>query len=67
MSKNLNLLLQGPSSFSPSKILSLNSEINLLNDSSNIQLRCLEFYLLDVSTVFSDHEKLSELLNCQES
>ena len=67
MSKNLNLLLQGPSSFSPSKILSLNSEINLLNDSSNIQLRCLEFYSLDVSAVFSDHEKLSELLNCKES
>lgn len=67
MSKNLNLLLQGPSSFSPSKILSLNSEINLLNDSSNIKLRCLEFYSLDVSEAFSDHEKLSELLNCQES
>ena len=66
MSKNLNLLLQGPSSFSPSKILSLNSEINLLNDSSNIKLRCLEFYSLDVSEAFSDHEKLSELLNCQE-
>jgi phosphoribosylformylglycinamidine synthase len=30
-------------------------------------LRYLEFYSLDVSAVFSDHEKLSELLNCQES
>ncbi len=66
MSKNLNLLLQGPSSFSPSKISSLNSEFNLINDSSALELNSFEFYSVDVSQNFSDHAKLIELLNSQE-
>ena len=66
MSKNLNLLLQGPSSFSPSKISSLNSDFNLINDSSALELNSFEFYSVDVSQNFSDHAKLIELLNSQE-
>ena len=66
MSKNLNLLLQGPSSFSPSKISSLNSEFNLINDSSALELNSFEFYSVDVSQDFSDHAKLIELLKSQE-
>jgi len=66
VSKNLNLLLQGPSSFSPSKISSLNSEFNLINDSSALELNSFEFYSVDVSQNFSDHAKLIELLNSQE-
>ena len=62
MSKNLNLLLQGPSSFSPSKILSLNHELNSINDSSAIELNCYEFYSVDIAQDFSDHVKLLELL-----
>ena len=67
MSKNHNLLLQGPSSFSPSKILSLNSEINSANENSIIELSCLEFYSVNVSQDFSDHVKLLELLSSKES
>ncbi len=66
MSKNLNLLLQGPSSFSPSKISSLNSDFNLINDSSALELNSFEFYSVDVSQDFSDHAKLIELLKSQE-
>ena len=66
MSKNSNLLLQGPSSFSPSKILSLNSEIKSLNNDSSIELTCIEFYLIFVSEDFSDRNKLFELLNSAE-
>jgi len=66
VSKNLNLLLQGPSSFSPSKISSLNSDFNLINDSSALELNSFEFYSVDVSQDFSDHAKLIELLRSQE-
>jgi len=66
VSKNLNLLLQGPSSFSPSKISSLNSDFNLINDSSALELNSFEFYSVDVSQDFSDHAKLIELLKSQE-
>ena len=66
MSKNLNLLLQGPSSFSPSKILSLNHEINSINDSQAIELNCHEFYSVDIAQDFSDHLKLLELLKSNE-
>ncbi len=66
MSKNLNLLLQGPSSFSPSKISSLNSDFNLINDSSALELNSFEFYSVDVSQDFSDHAKLIELLKSKE-
>ena len=66
MSKNLNLLLQGPSSFSPSKILSLNHEINSINDSQAIELNCHEFYSVDIAQDFSDHVKLLELLKSNE-
>ena len=66
MSKNLNLLLQGPSSFSPSKISSLNSDFNFINDSSALELNSFEFYSVDVSQDFSDHAKLIELLRSQE-
>ena len=66
MSKNLNLLLQGPSSFSPSKILSLNHELNSINDSPAIELSCYEFYSIDIAQDFSDHVKLLELLKSKE-
>ena len=67
MSKNLNLLLQGPSSFSPSKISSLNFELNLTNDSPIEELNIYEFYSVDINKDFSDHEKLFELLSSKES
>ena len=66
MSKNLNLLLQGPSSFSPSKILSLNHELNSINDSPALELNCYEFYSVDITQDFSDHVKLLELLKSKE-
>ena len=66
MSKNLNLLLQGPSSFSPSKILSLNHELNSINDSPAEELNCYEFYSVDIAQDFSDHVKLLELLKSKE-
>ena len=62
MSKNLHLLLQGPSSFSPSKISSLSSGLNLQNDSQIEELTSYEFYSVDVNQDFSDHSKLKELL-----
>ncbi|MDG1061296.1 MAG: phosphoribosylformylglycinamidine synthase, partial [SAR86 cluster bacterium] len=67
MSKNLNLLLQGPSSFSPSKISSLSAEIKLINDNSFIELNSFEFYSVDVSQDFNDHAKLFELLRVDEA
>ena len=67
MSKNFNLLLQGPSSFSPSKISSLNFELNLTNDSPIEELNIYEFYSVDINKDFSDHEKLFELLSSKES
>ena len=66
MSKNLNLLLQGPSSFSPSKISSLSSELNSANDSSIAELNIYEFYSVDLNEDFSDHGKLFELLSSKE-
>ena len=66
MSKNLNLLLQGPSSFSPSKISSLSSELNSANDSSIAELKIYEFYSVDINEDFSDHGKLFELLSSKE-
>ena len=66
MSKNLNLLLQGPSSFSPSKISSLSSELNSANDSSITELNIREFYSVDINEDFSDHGKLFELLSSKE-
>ena len=51
MSKNINLLLQGPSSFSPSKISSLNFELNLTNDSPIEELNIYEIAeVMEVST-----------------
>ena len=67
MSKNLNLLLQGPSSFSPSKISSLSAEIKLINNNSFIELNSFEFYSVDVSQDFNDHAKLFELLRADEA
>jgi phosphoribosylformylglycinamidine synthase len=67
VSKNFNLLLQGPSSFSPSKISSLNFELNLTNDSPIEELNIYEFYSVDINKDFSDHEKLFELLSSKES
>ena len=67
MSKNFNLLLQGPSSFSPSKISSLNSEFNLINNKKLIELNSLEFYSLYLAKDFSDYSKLFELLDSQEA
>ena len=66
MSKNLNLLLQGPSSFSPSKISSLSADIKLINNNSSIELNSFEFYSVDVSQDFDDHAKLFELLRADE-
>ena len=66
MSKNLNLLLQGPSSFSPSKISSLNDYLNLANDFPIKALSSFEFYSVNITQDFSDHAKLSELLNSKE-
>ena len=66
MSKNLNLLLQGPSSFSPSKISSLSADIKLINNNSSIELNSFEFYSVDVSQGFDDHAKLFELLRADE-
>ena len=63
MSKNLNLLLQGPSSFSPSKIASLNDDLNSANDFPIKALSSFEFYSVDITQDFSDYAKLSELLN----
>ena len=63
MSKNLNLLLQGPSSFSPSKISSLNDDLNSANDFPIKALSSFEFYSVDITQDFSDYAKLSELLN----
>ena len=67
MSKNLNLLLQGPSSFSPSKIASLKSDLNSENNFQIDELSSRDFYSVDVSQDFSDHEKLIELLNSSET
>ncbi len=67
MSKNFNFLLQGPSSFSPSKISSLNFELNLTNDSPIEELNIYEFYSVDINKDFSDHEKLFELLSSEKS
>ena len=67
MSKNLNLLLQGPSSFSPSKISSLNLELNSANDSPIAGLNIYEFYSVDINEDFSDHGKLFELLSSKET
>ena len=66
MSKNLNLLLQGPSSFSPSKISSLSADIKLINNNSSIELNSFEFYSVDVSQGFDDHVKLFKLLRVDE-
>ena len=66
MSKNLNLLLQGPSSFSPSKISSLKSDLNLENNFQIEELSGYDFFSVDVSKNFSDHEKLLELLSSSE-
>ena len=66
MSKNLNLLLQGPSSFSPSKISSLHLELNQINNQSFAGLSCLEYYAITLDKEFSDHSKLLELLSAQE-
>ena len=66
MSKNLNLLLQGPSSFSPSKISSLKSDLNLENHFQIEELSGYDFYSVDVSQDFFDHSKLLELLNSSE-
>ena len=67
MSKNLNLLLQGPLSFSPSKISSINSEFNLINNKKLLELSSFEFYSLNIAKDFSDYTKLFELLNAQET
>ena len=67
MSKNLNLLLQGPSSFSPSKIASLKSDLNSENNFQIDELSSCDFYSVDVSQDFSDHVKLIELLNSSET
>ena len=66
MSKNLNLLLQGPSSFSPSKISSLNDDLNSANDFPIKALSSFEFYSVNITQDFSDYAKLSELLNSKE-
>jgi len=66
VSKNLNLLLQGPSSFSPSKISSLKSDLNLENHFQIEELSGYDFYSVDVTQDFSDHSKLLELLNSSE-
>ena len=66
MSKNLNLLLQGPSSFSPSKISSLKSDLNFENDLKIEELSSYDFYSVDLDQDFSDHLKLLELLNSNE-
>ena len=63
MSKNLNLLLQGHSSFSPSKISSQNSQLNSINDSKLLHLSCLEYYAVTVDESFTGHSKLLNLLN----
>ena len=63
MSKNLNLLLQGHSSFSPSKISLQNAQLNNLNDSQHFELTCLEYYAVSVDESFSDNSKLLNLLN----
>ncbi len=63
MSKNLNLLLQGHSSFSPSKISSQNSQLNIINDSHNLKLNCVEYYAVTINESFADHSKLLNLLN----
>ena len=63
MSKNLNLLLQGHSSFSPSKISLQNAQLNNLNDSQHFDLTCLEYYAVSVDESFSDNSKLLNLLN----
>ena len=66
MSKNLNLLLQGPSSFSPSKISSLKSDLNFENDLKIEELSSYDFYSVDLNQDFSDHLKLLDLLNSNE-
>lgn len=66
MSKNLYLLLQGPSNFSPSKISSLHLELNQINNNNFEALSFVEFYALTLDKEFSDHSKLLELLNAQE-
>ncbi|MDO7750349.1 MAG: hypothetical protein MUP91_00050, partial [SAR86 cluster bacterium] len=63
MSKNLNLLLQGHSSFSPSKISSQNLQLNSINDSKLLHLSCLEYYAVTVDASFTDNSKLFNLLN----
>ena len=67
MSKNLNLLLQGPSTFSPSKISSLRSVFNSTNDCSIEELASYEYYSIDINQDFFDQAKLFKLLNCRES
>ena len=63
MSKNLNLLLQGHSSFSPSKLSSQNLQLNKINNLKNLKLSCIEYYALTVTQDFSSHAKLLNLLN----
>ena len=65
MSKNLNLLLQGSSSFSPSKISLQNSQLNQINGLSSLKLSCIEYYAVTMEQEFSSHSKLFELLNAQ--
>ena len=66
MSKNLNLLLQGPSCFSSSKISSLKIELCNINNLDDLNLSCIEYYAINFDPSFSDNNKLLELLNAKE-
>ena len=66
MSKNLNLLFQGHSIFSPSKVSSQNLKLNQSNNLQNLKLTCMEYYSVTAQQDFTDHSTLLNLLNATE-
>ena len=60
MSKNLNLLLQGPSCFSSSKISSLKIELCNINNLDDLNLSRIEYYAINFDPLFSDNNKLTD-------
>tara|TARA_B110000305_G_scaffold241289_1_gene314797 strand:+ start:25 stop:3882 length:3858 start_codon:yes stop_codon:yes gene_type:complete len=63
VSKNLNLLLQGHSSFSPFKISSQSSQFCKSNHLPAFNLSCSNYYAVTVDQDFSSHTKLLRLLS----
>jgi len=62
VSKNLKLLLQGPSSFSTSQADLLQQKCNQINQVSGITLSCHDFIMVVVDEHFSSQAQLLQLL-----